>query len=304
MVPLAERLAGAPISWGVCEVPGWGEMLPPLRVLSEMRGLGLRATELGPVGYLGPDPECIRRTIEDQGLETVGGFVPLVLHDRLAWPSARIQAERACRLIAGAGGRYFVTAVVADEVWSRPPELGEEGWAALSAGLAEVDELCAAHGLAQVLHPHAGTLVQTAADIDRVAEVSEVRWCLDTGHLAIGGVDPKEFAGRHAGRIGLVHLKDVHLPLAEPVRTGAMSLREASSKGLFRPLGQGDLPVADIMSDLESSGYTGWYVLEQDTVIEPATGADRARPDEEVRASIEYLHRHFGSPAIGPGRRG
>ena len=22
--PLAERIAGAPISWGVCEVPGWG----------------------------------------------------------------------------------------------------------------------------------------------------------------------------------------------------------------------------------------------------------------------------------------
>ena len=26
--PVVERLAGAPISWGVCEVPGWGIMLP------------------------------------------------------------------------------------------------------------------------------------------------------------------------------------------------------------------------------------------------------------------------------------
>ena len=25
--PLVERIAGAPISWGVCEVPGWGHQL-------------------------------------------------------------------------------------------------------------------------------------------------------------------------------------------------------------------------------------------------------------------------------------
>ena len=42
-----DRLAGAPISWGVCEVPGWGIELSPDRVLGEMRQLGLTATELG-----------------------------------------------------------------------------------------------------------------------------------------------------------------------------------------------------------------------------------------------------------------
>ena len=50
------RLAGAPISWGVCEVPGWGRQLPPDRVLAEMAGLGLSATELGPLGYLPLEP--------------------------------------------------------------------------------------------------------------------------------------------------------------------------------------------------------------------------------------------------------
>jgi hypothetical protein len=48
----ARKLAGAPISWGVCEVPGWGRMFPPDRVLGEMASLGLTATELGPLGYL------------------------------------------------------------------------------------------------------------------------------------------------------------------------------------------------------------------------------------------------------------
>ncbi len=45
---LADRIAGAPISWGVCEVPGWGYQLTPDRVLAEMRAAGLAATEFGP----------------------------------------------------------------------------------------------------------------------------------------------------------------------------------------------------------------------------------------------------------------
>ncbi len=52
-------LVGAPISWGVCEVPGWGRQLDPERVLGEMAQLGLRSTELGPVGWLPDDPSPV-----------------------------------------------------------------------------------------------------------------------------------------------------------------------------------------------------------------------------------------------------
>ena len=50
------KIAGAPISWGVCEVPGWGYQLPPDRVLREMHEVGLTATEFGPDGFLPADP--------------------------------------------------------------------------------------------------------------------------------------------------------------------------------------------------------------------------------------------------------
>ena len=43
MSTFLDRVASAPISWGICEVPGWGEQLPSERVLSEMAGLGLGA---------------------------------------------------------------------------------------------------------------------------------------------------------------------------------------------------------------------------------------------------------------------
>ena len=45
MADFLSRVSGAPISWGVCEVPGWGYQLDPAQVLREMREVGLAAGE-------------------------------------------------------------------------------------------------------------------------------------------------------------------------------------------------------------------------------------------------------------------
>src|SRR2546428_7768382 len=76
-----DRLAAEPISWGGCEVPGWGMQLAADRVLSEMRSLGVRATETGPDGYLGSDAGAVRALLERHRLRLAGGFLPVVLHD-------------------------------------------------------------------------------------------------------------------------------------------------------------------------------------------------------------------------------
>jgi inosose dehydratase len=121
------RLAGAPISWGVCEVPGWGLQLAPERVLGEMAALGLRATELGPQGWLPLDGAAVRAELDRRGLRLVGGFVPVVVHERdLA--ATREHAGRAAGQLAAAGADVFVAAAVADDAWSPPPALDEDGW--------------------------------------------------------------------------------------------------------------------------------------------------------------------------------
>src|SRR3954468_3049373 len=88
------RLAAAPISWGVCEVPGWGVQLPPERVLAEMAKLGFRATELGPQGWLPLDGARVRGALDRYGLRLVGGFVPVVVHEP-ELGETRAQAARA-----------------------------------------------------------------------------------------------------------------------------------------------------------------------------------------------------------------
>src|ERR1700757_3431629 len=86
----AAKVAGAPIAWGVCEVPGWGHQLRAERVLSEMRAAGLSATELGPEGYLPSEPAQLSALLASHGLTCVGRFAPVVLHDADRDPVADI----------------------------------------------------------------------------------------------------------------------------------------------------------------------------------------------------------------------
>ena len=286
--PFAERIAGAPISWGVCEVPGWGEMLPPSRVLPEMTSVGLSATELGAPGFLPADNAALTSELSEYGFSLIGGFVPLVLHDRAVREEMLASAEETAKLFASCGGTYFVTAVVQDMDWSRPIPLDDEGMQVLGEGLRQVDEICARHGLVQVLHPHVDTLVETADDVERALKYTDVKWCLDTGHLAIGGTDPVAFARDHADRVGHVHLKDVNLALAPKVLNRELGLMQAVQAGLFKTLGTGDVPLDQVILTLEKAGYDGWYVLEQDCALSdvPVPGDG---PVLEVARSMDYL---------------
>jgi inosose dehydratase len=282
----ARRIAGAPISWGVCEVPGWGRQLPPDRVLAEMASLGLTATELGPLGYLPTDPHALRARLGAHGLSLVGGFVPLVLHERELDTRA---AADAARMLAAAGADVFVCAVVMDAAWSTPVPLGDDQFATLAEHIRAIAELIAGHGLTFALHPHAGTLVESAADVERLLAATDVGWCLDTGHLAIGGYDPVAFVADHGERVAHVHLKDVDAGVAARYGAGELTLVGATQAGLFRPLGQGDARIGEVLAQLDAHGYERWLVLEQDAALtgeEPPVGSG---PVLDVRASIEFL---------------
>ncbi len=291
------RLSAAPISWGICEVPGWGTQLPASRVLPEMRSLGLDSTELGAPGFLPHDPGPLAAVLEQYGMTLAGGFVPLILHDRLRRDESLAQAERTAKLFAACGGDRFITAAVMDQKWSRPIRLDDTQLAELADGLTAVDEICDRHGLVQALHPHVGTVVETAEDVERVLEASDVRWCLDTGHLAIGGFDPVTFARDAGDRVAHVHLKDVDLAIAQRVSTRQTPLLRAVQEGLFRVLGTGDVAVGEVITELDRRGYSGRYVLEQDIAITAEVPLPGTGPVDDVRACMTYLSQEFGQVA-------
>ena len=282
----ADRIAGAPISWGVCEVPGWGYQLPAEQVLRQMSEVGLSATELGPDGFLPADPEALATTLTNHRLHAVGGFTPFVLHR----PDVDPMLELDRLLPAFKAARAGVMVLSADSGgtgYDSRPDLDEEGWRRLLRNLDRVAARAAEHGIRAVLHPHVGTMVETGPEVQRVLEGSQISLCLDTGHLLIGGTDPAVLAGQVPHRIAHTHLKDVDLAYARKVQSGRLSYTEAVREGMYRPLGTGDVDVAAIVDHLRGDGYDGWYTLEQDTILtEPPTGEG---PIADVRTSVDYL---------------
>jgi inosose dehydratase len=295
-LPMKGRIAGAPISWGVCEVPGWGYQLPAERVLAEMRTVRLTATEFGPCGYLPTDPDQRARLLARHELSAAGGFVPVVLHERAVDPM--VEVDRALDAFVNQhppAGRHPVLVLAAatgQDGYDVRPELDTEGWSVLLSNLDRAAALAAGRGVTVTLHPHVGTIVERPDEVRRVLDGSEIQLCLDTGHLLIGGTDPAELARTAAARIGHVHLKDVTGAVARRVADGQVSYTQGVAGGLYRPLGQGDVDVAGVVGALEAAGYGGWYVLEQDTILDgPPQGEG---PVSAVRESQSYLHGVLG----------
>ena len=163
---LAGRLAAGPISWGVCEVPGWGLQLTPDRVFSEMAELGITATELGPLGWLPLDGREAKAVLDRYGLRWSAGSCPVVVHEprprprrasRRAPPpsswrprAARSSSPRPCRTWR----------------WSAPAPLDRRRLEARGRAPARARRPRGrSEGSSSSLHPHVGTLLETADDV-------------------------------------------------------------------------------------------------------------------------------------------
>lgn len=282
------KIAGAPISWGVCEVPGWGHQMTPDRVLAEMAELGLGATEFGPLGFLPVEASERAAELAKHGMEAVGGFFPIILYKEDFDPLPVVLEELKSYAASGAKTLVLSADTGLEGYDTKRPELDEAGWAIVFKNLERIKEAAAAQGVTAVLHPHVGTMVETEADVLQVLNGSSIKFCLDTGHMIIGGTDPVEFAKNHADRIAHSHLKDVNLAVANRVQSGEITYYQGILEGMYVPLGTGDVDVRSIVRSLIKADYDGWFVLEQDNVInaEPAEGAG---PFADAKASVEFI---------------
>jgi len=288
-VTLMDRIAGAPITWGVDGSPGWGYLMNRERVLAEMQQIGLSATELGPDGYLPDDTNELRDLLAKFDLDLIGGFVPAVLYRPELLSENMEYVDRAAAALAATGAPVMVLGPDSHHHgYDKQIDLTETEWETFLPCLERAIEIAAHHGLRTALHPHWGMAVVSHDHVERILERSDVELCIDTGHLALAGADPVAVAKAAVGRVAHVHLKDLDWSLAQRVRSGDLPFREAVIEGLFLPLGDGDVDISGFVAALEEGGYRGWYVIEQDVVLDSEPGAGEG-PIITSQQSFEYL---------------
>ncbi len=290
MSTILDRLAVAPITWGVSEVPGWGHQLSPRRVFDEMRTLGVNAAELGPDGFFARD-ESVASELRATGFSIIAGFVPITFRFPGGLVDSPAELKRVFARLRDSGAEYAVLAIVGqDSGYDMRPRLHGAQWQQVGDSLEAVGLMAKASGLKPVVHSHFGTYIESGADAARILDRPSIGLCLDVGHLALVGDDPTKLAASLLDRVQHVHLKDIDLDMASAVRQGDTSYYDAVKRGLFKPLGQGNLKIDEIVDRLESGGYRGWYVLEQDVVLtgEPPSGTG---PVHDAAISVEYLSR-------------
>jgi inosose dehydratase len=294
------RVGNAPVSFGVFE-PGFGKIrqMPWEQVLDAIAAAGYEGTELGPYGYLPTDAEVLRRELEGRRLGLASSFVPVRLDDPAALEAAKREVLTVGRLLCELG---VPDVIVADEGDERRIALAGSGvaepwserqWAAVGRAFevlasALKDEL----GMRIVVHHHAGTYLETPAEIDRLLAITEpgrVDLLLDTGHYVYGQGDPVELVEKHGARIRYLHYKDLDAAKLAVVRRDRVDMKIAWRQGVFVPLGRGCIDFPSLTEKLRAQGYDGWIIVEQDVIPDDETGRIDPDPLACARESREYL---------------
>jgi inosose dehydratase len=126
-------------------------------------------------------------------------------------------------------------------------------------------------------------------EIERALEMSDVGLCLDTGHLMVGGGDPVKAIGDWSSRINHFHLKDARRQVLEAIAAESLPVEAIWRRRAFCRLGEGDIDIEQVIEELSKIDYSGWLVVEEDCMPDPAWPLERAADDQV--ANRAYLKR-------------
>ena len=300
----AMRVASAPVSFGVDEIMDDDAWVPaPDDMLDWMVDIGFEGTELGTPGYMG-DADEVNRRLSTRGLELVGAFLPQHFSRAEKVDEDRVWLREKLRLLADgspSGAKGF--AILSDHfdepdrrAFSGRIEEHPEAWLSearfdtLIDNLHAVARICREEGFEPVVHPHAGTYIETADEIARVMDridPSVLGLCLDTGHFRFGGADPTQAVHDYHHLIRHVHIKDCTTSVMDDVKAEGKGLDEALRRGVFCQLGAGDSGIDAVIAALRTYDYAGWLVIEQDQFLGPSDTPETVVAGQ--RANRDYL---------------
>lgn len=278
------QIGNAPCSWGVFYPTG--NAITAEGYLDAVARAGYRATELGPLGFMGEDPGWLAAALAARGLDMVGAAHVHTLADPASTAALTASLYRLGRLLSALDAGDLI---LMDESEFYPAAaqgvVDEAGWQTAMTMARHAHALMRdSYGIRLHLHPHVGTCLEREAQIDRLLSETVVTLCLDTGHHAFWDQDVLAYMDKVWGRIGFVHLKNVNPVVRARVLSGELGVNAAFGHGVMSPLAEGAVDIPAVMRRLITLGYAGAVVVEQD----PAPDATLT-PEALARANLAFL---------------
>ena len=287
----------APIGWCNDDMPELGAENNFRQTVSEMALAGFAGTEIG--NKYPSDPAQLKWELDLRGMRVASRWFSSFL---LTKPYEEVLADflRELDFLKAVGASRINVSEQSYSIQGQAdtPVLGgakhvmdDVEWARFTDGLNRLGKAAKERGFKLCFHHHMGTVVQTAAETDRMLRDTDPEFvflCYDTGHFTFAGENPLTMLEKYAARVGHVHLKDMRRAVVDRVQPEGWSFLKAVREGAFTVPGDGCVDFDPILKLLAEAGYEGWLLVEAEQ--DPA----KANPLEYAIKARAYIREHAG----------
>lgn len=290
------KLGIAPIAWTNDDMPDLGSENTFEQCISEMALAGFTGCEVGNK-YPRDDIPALKKALSLRNMQICNAWFSSFL---LTKPYDEVEKdftdhisflkEMGARVVGISEQSYSIQGTD-KSVFKDKYIMNDDEWARLCDGVNRLGKVAKDMGISLTYHHHMGTVVQTAAEIDRLMENTDPELfslLYDSGHLAYCGEDYIGVLKKYANRVKHVHLKDIRPEVIDKVKREDLSFLEGVRLGTFTVPGDGAIDFGPIFDILADSGYEGYVLVEAEQ--DPA----KANPFEYALKARAYIREKSG----------
>lgn len=287
------KLGIAPIAWTNDDMPDLGAENTFEQCVSEMALAGFTGCEVG--NKYPKDPAVLKAALDLRGLTIANQWFSSFV---LSKPMEEVEKDfiAQCKFLKAVGAdtigaseqSYSIQGQMHTPVFECKYVMVQKEWERFAKGMNRLGEIADSMGMKLVYHHHMGTVVQTAAEIDKMMDMTDpdkFSLLFDSGHLAYCGEDYVEVLKRHVKRVKHVHLKDIRPDVVKKVKDEKLSFLQGVRAGAFTVPGDGCIDFAPIFDILDAAGYKGWMIVEAEQ------DPEKANPLEYALKAREYIRK-------------
>lgn len=290
------KLGIAPIAWTNDDMPDLGSENTFEQCISEMALAGFTGCEVGNK-YPRDDIPALKKALSLRNMQICNAWFSSFL---LTKPYDEVEKDFTDHIsflkemgakVVGISEQSYSIQGTDKSVFKDKYIMNDDEWARLCDGVNRLGKVAKNMGISLTYHHHMGTVVQTAAEIDRLMENTDPELfslLYDSGHLAYCGEDYIGVLKKYANRVKHVHLKDIRPEVIDKVKRENLSFLEGVRLGTFTVPGDGAIDFGPIFDILADSGYEGYVLVEAEQ--DPA----KANPFEYALKARKYIAEKAG----------